>query len=566
MRIRNSTRTCATRSARRRDCSSDQPVREDRSVVDLLTAELLVRERAARAALPDPERVRQPLQARHVRRRRARRPARSGQHPDRDVVSQPHVAGAARPLAARQPARRAAAAAAARRARAERERRRQRAACRSASRWKRTARIRRAPSVTCGWIRSGSRSRTSTRSASGARRATAIPVDASASLPDGSQFRGRRRAAARSLPSHHDDFARTFTQKLLAYALGAVSTRYDLPAVRAIAREASRNGYRWSSIILGVATSTPFTMSTAQGPRAARQPRRSARRRQRSTMLITKKAIPRRTVLRGIGATLALPLLDAMVPALTALQKTAAKPINRFGVMYVPNGMIMEQWTPAAEGAGFELTPTLAPLAPFHDRPARAEQSRLRADARTPGRRARQSEHAVPDRHLAADQRDLARRRHLDGSDPRAGRRARSRSSARSSWRSNRARRPARATSASRAPTRTRSPGAAPNTPLPTENNPRVVFERLFGDSGSTDPQARQRAHPAGPQRARFGPRGSRARCRARSARATASSSSSISTRFATSSGASRRPRSRAARSCRASITRPASPPPTTTT
>ena len=59
-------------------------------------------------------------------------------------------------------------------------------------------------------------------------------------------------------------------------------------------------------------------------------------------MIITKKAIPRRTVLRGMGATLALPLLDSMVPALSALQKTAAKPINRFGVMYVPNGMIMK--------------------------------------------------------------------------------------------------------------------------------------------------------------------------------------------------------------------------------
>ena len=61
-------------------------------------------------------------------------------------------------------------------------------------------------------------------------------------------------------------------------------------------------------------------------------------------MMITKKAIPRRTVLRGLGATLALPLLDGMVPALTALQQTAAKPVNRFGVVYVPNGMIMQNW------------------------------------------------------------------------------------------------------------------------------------------------------------------------------------------------------------------------------
>ena len=70
-------------------------------------------------------------------------------------------------------------------------------------------------------------------------------------------------------------------------------------------------------------------------------------------MLIMKKALPRRTLLRGLGATLALPLLDAMVPSLTALQRTAAAPVTRFGVMYVPNGMVMEQWTPVTEGASF---------------------------------------------------------------------------------------------------------------------------------------------------------------------------------------------------------------------
>ena len=58
-------------------------------------------------------------------------------------------------------------------------------------------------------------------------------------------------------------------------------------------------------------------------------------------MFVTKKAISRRTVLRGMGVTLALPLLDSMVPAFTAIAKTAAKPINRFGVVYVPNSMIM---------------------------------------------------------------------------------------------------------------------------------------------------------------------------------------------------------------------------------
>src|SRR5436190_449963 len=84
-------------------------------------------------------------------------------------------------------------------------------------------------------------------------------------------------------------------------------------------------------------------------------------------MFIAKKAIPRRTVLRGIGATLALPLLDSMVPALSALARTSARPVNRFGVVYVPNGMIMKNYLPVLEGAAYELTPTLSALAPFRE-------------------------------------------------------------------------------------------------------------------------------------------------------------------------------------------------------
>ena len=84
-------------------------------------------------------------------------------------------------------------------------------------------------------------------------------------------------------------------------------------------------------------------------------------------MIIFKKAIPRRTALRGIGATLALPLLDGMVPALEAIRNTAAKPVRRLGVVYVPNGMAMEYWTPKAEGSGFELSPILQPLESLRD-------------------------------------------------------------------------------------------------------------------------------------------------------------------------------------------------------
>jgi hypothetical protein len=84
-------------------------------------------------------------------------------------------------------------------------------------------------------------------------------------------------------------------------------------------------------------------------------------------MFISKLAIPRRTFLRGIGATVALPLLDAMIPAATALAKTAASPMTRFGAIYVPHGAIMDRWTPATSGRSFEFTPTLKPLEPYRN-------------------------------------------------------------------------------------------------------------------------------------------------------------------------------------------------------
>ena len=84
-------------------------------------------------------------------------------------------------------------------------------------------------------------------------------------------------------------------------------------------------------------------------------------------MIIKKLALPRRTFLRGIGATVALPLLDAMSPALTATVKTAAKPVGRLGFIYIPNGVNLSKWTPVEEGTKFEITPTLTPLAPYRN-------------------------------------------------------------------------------------------------------------------------------------------------------------------------------------------------------
>src|SRR5262245_36256471 len=82
-------------------------------------------------------------------------------------------------------------------------------------------------------------------------------------------------------------------------------------------------------------------------------------------MIISKLSLPRRTFLRGMGATVALPLLEAMVPALTPTVRTAANPQRRLGCVYVPHGEIMEQWTPKTGGAGFEIMPIMKPLEPF---------------------------------------------------------------------------------------------------------------------------------------------------------------------------------------------------------
>src|SRR4026207_2474403 len=84
-------------------------------------------------------------------------------------------------------------------------------------------------------------------------------------------------------------------------------------------------------------------------------------------MFITKKHLSRRTFLHGAGVTLALPLLESMVPAQTPLARTAANPKAKYGFIYVPMGSIMKQWTPEKEGVGFEFSPILKPLEPFRD-------------------------------------------------------------------------------------------------------------------------------------------------------------------------------------------------------
>src|SRR6058998_2020739 len=207
-------------------------------------------------------------------------------------------------------------------------------------------------------------------------------------------------------------------------------------------------------------------------------------------MIITKKVISRREALRGMGAMLALPLLDAMVPALSAQTKTAARPINRFGVMYVPNGMIMNKWTPLLDGAAFELTPTLSSLAPYRDqllvlsnlacvptpgRPGGAHakaSTRFLTDVSPPTSETWLDAGISMDQILAQEtgkQTQLASLELAIESGETAG---------------------ACDTGFACPYTNTIS-WKSQNTPLPTQNNPRVIFERLFGDSTSTDPKVR---------------------------------------------------------------------------
>ena len=179
-----------------------------------------------------------------------------------------------------------------------------------------------------------------------------------------------------------------------------------MPQVRAVVRGAAKDNYKLSSIVLGIVNTDAFRK---QGP-ASRSDRRAPMSQIGSKlrgyqclrpsvewslgdhMFITKKHLSRRTVLKGAGVTLALPLLDAMVPAATALAQTAAAPKMRAGFFYIPHGAIMDntshgpamdKWTPSGSGADFKLSPILA-------RSSRTRStSRLSAISRTRPPRAR---------------------------------------------------------------------------------------------------------------------------------------------------------------------------------
>ena len=204
-------------------------------------------------------------------------------------------------------------------------------------------------------------------------------------------------------------------------------------------------------------------------------------------MTLIQKSLPRRTVLRGLGATLALPFLDAMTPAaFSRAARASTKSPHRFQAFYVPNGMAMEYWTPAEEGTGFRLTPILEPLAPYRDQMivlsglhanwnyihAGASGSFLTGTTRGGANEteiiADVSMDQLLARHYAKETQVASLEVAMDRPNN-AGACTGNLSCVYThtlSWRS-------------------------PTQPLPMEWNPRAVFETLFGDSGSTDREAR---------------------------------------------------------------------------
>ena len=204
--------------------------------------------------------------------------------------------------------------------------------------------------------------------------------------------------------------------------------------------------------------------------------------------MITRKAISRRIMLRGLGSAVALPLLDSMVPALCG----AAKPFNRFGVVYVPNGMIMQNYLPAKDGADYEMTPTLSALEPLREHfqilsglnciptPGRPGGAHAKASTRFLTDISPPTSETWLDAGISVDQilaQEIGKNTQLASLELaiESGETAGS------------------CDTGYACPYTNTLSWTGPSTPLPTQNNPRLVFERLFGDSRSADPKERTR-------------------------------------------------------------------------
>ncbi|MEP7367342.1 MAG: DUF1552 domain-containing protein [Acidobacteriota bacterium] len=200
-------------------------------------------------------------------------------------------------------------------------------------------------------------------------------------------------------------------------------------------------------------------------------------------MIVTKKSLPRRTVLRGMGTSLALPLLDAMVPSMTALAATAAAPIRRLGFVYVPMGSYIKEWTPPGSGKLTELSPSLRSLAPVVDHITVLTNMELR--------------NAYPGTHATSNASFLsaATAKWTESTDYHLGTTV---DQVAAKHMGQETRLPSLELAMDLLTTvgqcdngyacvyQNNLSWSSPTTPLPAEAHPRLAFERLFGEGGST--------------------------------------------------------------------------------
>lgn len=200
-------------------------------------------------------------------------------------------------------------------------------------------------------------------------------------------------------------------------------------------------------------------------------------------MIITKKALPRRTFLRTVGATMALPLLDAMIPAATALEKTPGKAVRRLGFVFMPMGCDQSRWTPGSERTLDKLSPILDSLAPVRDRVSVLTNMELA--------------NAYPGSHATSNSSFLsaAKAKHTEGNDYYLGTTV---DQVAAKQLGKETQLPSLELSMDLMQTvgqcdngyacvyQNNLSWSSPTTPLPSEAHPRIVFEMLFGDGGST--------------------------------------------------------------------------------
>ena len=183
-----------------------------------------------------------------------------------------------------------------------------------------------------------------------------FPVDVSGTFPNGKSFSTPAEMKV-LLKEELPDFARCIIEKMLTYSLGRGLEKYDRKTIDEIGRRLSASGYQFQTLISEIVQSLPFQSRRGE----ALLNERSSETEGGCKTMIMRKALPRRTFLKGMGTAIALPFLDAMTPALASSRIPGQAPV-RMGFVYVPNGMDVRNWNLDYEGKLDKLSRIMQPL------------------------------------------------------------------------------------------------------------------------------------------------------------------------------------------------------------